>query len=106
MFRFATLQLENEQTNLLANVNVALQKSKLRQDYRNQVVISNLYKQKIQADLRIKYLKKILFDLNKEIGRLQSIDDHKQKIIKAEKKTAKEQKFINDIEKLLFQVSN
>lgn len=76
----------------------------MRQDNRNQVAIFKLYKQKKKADLNISYLRKFLFDLNKEIGRLQIKDDRQKKINNAELKTAKEQKFTNDIEKLLIEV--
>jgi vancomycin resistance protein YoaR len=81
-----------------------LQKSKLKQDRRNQVDIYNLYKEKEKADQNNKYLRKFLFDLNKEIGRLQSKDDRQKKITDAELKTVNEQKFLNDIEKLLLGV--
>lgn len=76
--------------------------TKIKQDNQNKNEIFELYYQRIQANSKLKELKKYLTDLNKEIGLWQKREYQKQIELNV---TKEKQKTFGNVENVLFTVS-
>lgn len=96
------MQLENERVNLFTNLSVALAKSKIKQDKKNQKDINRLYAKEIQEYKRLHHNNEYLIVLNEEIRLNQTKDSEKQN----SSNTFNGQKIRSDLNSLLFRVSD
>ncbi|VVC45094.1 Hypothetical protein CINCED_3A019499 [Cinara cedri] len=103
----AIKQTEKERSELVKNLNVTLQPSKLKEEDLDQKEILELYNQERLAYAKLKQLRKYYIDLNQEVGRWQKKESKKQNQVNHfEMRMDKEQKTYGDMEKALYRKIN
>ncbi|CAH1731069.1 unnamed protein product [Aphis gossypii] len=101
--KLAIVRLENEQTNLLTNLNIALSKSKMKHDKKNRKAINKLCNKKTQAYENLQLFNRYLGVLNEEIRLSQIKNSEKNEYLKNQKsKTFKEPKINCNLNNVLF----
>lgn len=101
--RLAIKHFDKERTNVVTTLNLALHKTKIKQDDQNKYEIFELCNQRIQANSKLKKLKNYLTDLNKEIGLWQKREYKKQIELNL---TKEKQKIFGNVEDILSAVSS
>lgn len=101
--RLAIKHFDKERTNVVTTLNLALHKTRIKQDDQNKYEIFELCNQRIQANSKLKKLKNYLTDLNKEIGLWQKREYKKQIELNL---TKEKQKIFGNVEGILSAVSS
>ncbi|XP_026821230.1 uncharacterized protein PFB0145c-like [Rhopalosiphum maidis] len=105
--KLATLLLENEQANLLTNLNIALTKSKMKQDKKNRKDINKLFTKKTQAYQNLRMFNEYIDILNEEIhlNKIKNAEKHESSK-KHKSKMYNEPKINCDLNNVLFRYTH